>query len=111
MTRPDQEAFRKVLQELKDSIEAELAGGKDDRDRIRPDNAIGRLTRMEAIQAQQISAAGAARLRKRLQQIERAFKAIDDGLYGSCVQCGDDIPVGRLEIRPESRLCVTCAVR
>lgn len=109
MTPNEQRAFKPLLEELRASIEAQLAGGSGADDSIRPDNAIGRLTRMEAIQAQSISSAGKARLRKRLPQIERALKAIEEGTYGTCVSCGEDIPAGRLEIRPESRRCVACA--
>jgi len=109
MTPIDQRAFKPVLEKLRASIDAQLKGDSGADESIRPDNAIGRLTRMEAIQAQSISAAGKARLRKRLPQIDRALKAIEEGTYGTCVSCGEDIPSGRLEIRPESRLCVGCA--
>lgn len=111
MTPDKQGNFKPVLEALKAEIEAELTGGPEKGAHIRPDNAIGRLTRMEAIQAQSISEAGKARLRKRLPQIDRALKAVDEGTYGTCVRCGGAIPAGRLEIRPESRLCVGCAAR
>jgi len=78
---------------------------------IVPDNAIGRLTRMEAIQSQAMSAAGKERMRKRIEAIRRALKAIDEGTYGTCVRCGASIPAGRLEIVPEVRVCVPCAQR
>lgn len=109
MTLSDQQAFKSVLESLRSEIEMQLQGSSAADDSIRPDNAIGRLTRMEAIQAQSISAAGKARLRKRLPQIERALKAIGEGTYGTCTSCGSDIQKGRLEFRPESRRCVACA--
>lgn len=109
MTPSEQQGFKPLLESLRAEIELQLSDQVASDDSIRPDNAIGRLTRMEAIQAQSISAAGKARLRKRLPQIERALKAIEEGTYGTCVSCGDDIQKGRLEIRPESRRCVACA--
>lgn len=111
MSPSEQSAFKPVLEQLRSEIEKQLSGQSASDDSIKPDNAIGRLTRMEAIQAQSISAAGKARLKKRLPQIERALKAIDDGTYGTCSSCGNGIQSGRLEIRPESRLCVNCARR
>jgi len=78
---------------------------------ISPDNAIGRLTRMEAIQAQSISEAGKGRQKKRLALVERALKAVEDGSYGLCALCGEKIQTGRLKIRPESRVCMRCAPR
>jgi DnaK suppressor protein len=63
--------------------------------------AIGRLTdvgvadRLEAIQA----------------RIERALAKIAEGSYGTCDDCGAEIPAGRLRSVPESVLCVSCASR
>lgn len=109
VTSTDQQAFKPILEALRLEIEDQLSDRPASDDSIRPDNAIGRLTRMEAIQAQSISAAGKARLRKRLPQIARALEAIQEGTYGTCTSCGSDIQRGRLEIRPESRRCVACA--
>ena len=78
-------------------------------DSITVDNAMGRVTRMEAIQAQSMDQEGRRRQKVRLQMIERALERIDDGSYGKCVRCGSEIPQGRLEIMPESALCVQCA--
>lgn len=42
-------------------------------------------------------------------RIVRALEKIEDGSYGACDSCGEEIPAGRLRIAPESALCVTCA--
>jgi len=39
----------------------------------------------------------------------RALERIEDGSYGECVRCGNDIAAGRLEARPEAALCIECA--
>jgi YteA family regulatory protein len=44
----------------------------------------------------------------RLQEIDRALRAIDDGSYGVCAACGHDIPVERLDAYPLTTLCVEC---
>ena len=41
-------------------------------------------------------------------EIDAAVAAIDDGSYGTCAVCGQEIPAARLEARPSSRLCVGC---
>lgn len=41
--------------------------------------------------------------------IDRVLAKIDDGSYGSCDRCGNPIPIERLEARPTSSLCVSCA--
>ena len=111
MTPSDLDRFRELLSDLDREIRVELDRESAADRGIAPDNAIGRLTRMEAIQAQSISNAGKSRQGKRLLMIKSALEAIDNGSYGTCVSCRDTIPAGRLEIRPESRLCVQCASR
>ncbi|PIQ63750.1 MAG: hypothetical protein COV99_01595 [Bacteroidetes bacterium CG12_big_fil_rev_8_21_14_0_65_60_17] len=103
--------FRKILLSLHGSLSREVKEATSADSSITPDNAIGRLTRMEAIQSQAMSVAGKERMKKRIQAIERALTAIDDGTYGTCVRCGEPIPSGRLEVMPESRVCVPCAQR
>ena len=41
-------------------------------------------------------------------QIRAALKRIEDGTYGICVQCGEDIPEKRLELLPHTPLCTAC---
>jgi len=43
--------------------------------------------------------------------IDAALKRIDDGTYGTCVGCGSEIPLGRLEAHPTAALCIDCKRR
>lgn len=49
--------------------------------------------------------------RERLSHIDAALGRMDAGQYGTCVECGQDIPVARLEARPSSVRCVECAAK
>ncbi len=49
--------------------------------------------------------------RSRLQQIDEALQRMDQGGYGVCVECGQEISAARLEARPLSIRCVDCAAR
>jgi RNA polymerase-binding protein DksA len=46
-----------------------------------------------------------------LVDIDAALKRIDDGTYGTCVGCGNEIPLGRLEAHPTASLCIDCKRR
>ncbi len=46
--------------------------------------------------------------RKRINEIEAALKRIEQGEYGICEECGDDIPEARLRLFPAAEFCVTC---
>lgn len=72
------------------------------------DNAIGRLTRMDAIQVQAMSEMSRSQLQVRLQQIEAALAAFDAGRYGFCNRCKETIDVERLLALPEAPLCLAC---
>lgn len=47
-----------------------------------------------------------AKLLDLLAEVERALAKLDDGTYGSCDVCGDDIGDGRLEARPWATRCL-----
>ena len=78
---------------------------------VAPDNAIGRLTRMEAINAKAVSEASLANARGRLSKLKGALSRLDsgDGAFGICRECEESIPEGRIRLMPESVLCVQCA--
>jgi RNA polymerase-binding transcription factor len=46
-----------------------------------------------------------------LSAIDAALKRIDDGTYGTCVSCGDEIRRERLEASPWASLCIDCKRR
>jgi DnaK suppressor protein len=48
------------------------------------------------------------REREKLRNIEEALERFDEGEYGICEECGDDIPTGRLKVMPFARYCVRC---
>lgn len=43
-----------------------------------------------------------------LEQVDAALAKLDDGTYGTCENCGNDIGAARMEARPTSTLCVEC---
>ncbi len=76
---------------------------------VSPDNAIGRLTRMEAISSQGISEASLNSSKAKLAKLEKALEKFDFPDFGVCVRCSNSIPHERIMLIPESVLCVRCA--
>lgn len=76
---------------------------------IAPDNAIGRLSRMEAIGAKSINEAALARAKQKLEQLKNVLTDLDDPDFGICIECDEEIPIRRIMLMPASRLCVQCA--
>lgn len=43
-----------------------------------------------------------------IKKIQSALQRIDDGTYGICDECGEEISLSRLKARPVTRLCIKC---
>lgn len=96
------------LQDIRLEIEAQLDASREDARPVDLDEPIGRLTRMDAMQQQNMTQAGRRSLEARLQQIAGALAGVQTGDYGFCRRCDELIGYPRLRARPESRLCVRC---
>ena len=70
---------------------------------------VGRLSRMDAMQAQAMAKASSERRMQMLRRIEAALKRIDDDEYGYCKECNEPINPRRLEFDPTTVLCIDCA--
>ncbi len=72
-------------------------------------NSVGRLSRMDAMQAQAMAQAGQERQQNQLSLISDALERIDDGEFGRCLGCDEFISIARLEIEPTVEDCIHCA--
>ena len=70
---------------------------------------VGRLSRMDAMQAQAMSIEAKRRRENELIRINVALKRIDEGDYGECLECIEHILPARLEFDPSTPLCIHCA--
>lgn len=104
----DTAAWRSRLLELRASLQQQLEQSRDAAKPVDLGESIGRLTRMDALQQQQMALATRDRLRRRLQAISAAIARIEAGTFGECVECGEEIELRRLEARPESFFCLSC---
>ncbi|HEA26618.1 MAG TPA: TraR/DksA family transcriptional regulator [Ectothiorhodospiraceae bacterium] len=72
---------------------------------------VGRLSRMDALQAQSMSQESQRRNEQQLLDIEKALKRIDNDEFGDCFECGEMISPQRLELNPTATLCIECATK
>lgn len=78
---------------------------------IAPDDAIGRVSRMDAINNKSVNEAALRQSESKLKKLKETIQRIDDKDFGICVKCHQSIPVGRIVLMPESRMCARCAGR
>ena len=70
--------------------------------------SVGRVSRIDAIQQQQMAIANQQQTSDMLNGIELALHRIDDDSYGDCLECGEPIAYARLQAQPFARLCIDC---
>lgn len=76
---------------------------------VSPDNAIGRISRMDAIGNKSVNDASLRNAKSRLTKLKYALAHLDEPGFGICSECDHEIPLARVMVMPESILCVQCA--
>ncbi len=103
----DIEYFKKRLLRLKQELQALLELSQDASSPVVLDQtSVGRLSRMDAMQAQAMAQETERRRHAEIQKIEAALKRMDEGEYGYCIKTGEEIPIQRLELDPAAATIV-----
>ncbi len=107
---PDREAARARLTARRDELNKLSSISAEDRNAVELDQqSVGRLSRMDAMQRQAMAQAQERARAVELARLEQAMRRLEDGEYGWCATCGDQIAAARLEVDPAAAVCVECA--
>ena len=110
MVNHEVEKLRERLQALRLQLGEELRAGLEAGATVQLDQSrVGRLSRMDAMQAQAMSQEVSRPLQTPLRQIESALARLQAGEYGYCNECGELIDPRRLEIDLLATRCISCA--
>lgn len=114
MNEPTDSELAERYQPLLVSKAAELRASSEqtsaDRRPVELDQqSVGRLSRMDAMQQQAMSAAQESRRRARIVAIDAALRRLAQGEFGWCSECGEFIGIERLDLDPTLMRCVDCA--
>ena len=108
----DTEYFREKLLRLRDELQEIEQTGNEAAQTVELDQSrVGRLSRMDALQAQAMSIESVRRRNIKMQRIDAALKRIDKDEFGLCIKCEEEINPRRLEVDPAAPLCIDCAKR
>ena len=106
----DEKKMQQLLLERKQELEASIAAQHQDNSPKELDQArIGRLSRMDALQQQAMGKAAENLARIELQRIQTALERLDEGEYGFCILCEEEIALKRLLFDPSLLTCIECA--
>ena len=108
MLLEDQKKLKKIMKDEIKTLQKNIIALKQATQPIPPDNAIGRLTRMDAINTKNINAANLRNTKLKLTRLEQALRQVEHPDFGYCVVCEEAIPLKRLLLMPESTMCVKC---
>jgi len=110
-----EEKYRSALKEkIKEAIEAaqvSLDKLEDMTQPIGPENSIGRVSRMDAINNKGVGDAAKRSKQRQLMKLQKALEYIDKPQFGYCTHCGNANKIKRWIYMPESDRCVRCADR
>jgi len=104
-----EETKQLILDEI-GKTETRIIGYKEMTQPIGPDNAIGRVSRMDAIVNSSVVEATLRQAEAKLEGLKTALAKAGSPDFGICAKCKKEIPVRRILIRPESPYCVNCSV-
>lgn len=96
-----------MLREL-DALDVEILALEGMTRPVSPDRAIGRLSRLEAMNEKGVNEAALRSARVRAARIRTALPRLHEEDFGLCTRCDEAIPFARLKTMPGTRLCVRC---
>ena len=102
------EVKKRILHELEKTRES-IEDYKESTKPISPENAIGRISRMDAINNKSVVEAALRKSQEKFNKLKLVLDKVEDPDFGKCIQCGIEIPIGRILLMPQSRKCVRCA--
>ncbi len=109
MTQGEREQFRAKLTAMQDEISAISDSAAQDLKPVMLDQtSVGRVSRVDAMQLQQMSQETARRRQQLLVKIEGALRRIESGRFGLCFLCGVEIDLRRLGADPTITRCRDC---
>ncbi len=102
---------KKLVSLREELLSIEKAGDEAARPVELDQSRVGRLSRMDAMQSQAMSAEAKRRRENKIRLVDAALKRIEAGGYGLCLECDEEIAAKRLEFDPSVILCIDCANR
>ena len=112
MTEDKKAEIKSLILDNIDKLKEKIQDLKELTKPIAPENAIGRVSRMDAINNKSVNEAALRNTENKMQDMKLALKRLEDEEdFGLCKKCGQEIVAGRIVLMPESPYCTPCASR
>lgn len=101
--------IRKELEEMRADLDMQI---EEEKENVRAESANPDRTELaHSYDFGQRKSALLDRLEGQRNQVDQALQRLDDGTYGQCTNCGQQIAPGRLKAMPQASLCIECQER
>lgn len=104
----NEELAQKILEEIT-KTEMLISEYQEMTKPVTPDVAIGRISRMDAINNKAVTESVLRQAQEKLNKLKYVLSKVGSEVFGICLKCKTKIPLGRILIKPESLYCVNCA--
>ncbi|MEX0617775.1 MAG: TraR/DksA family transcriptional regulator [Pseudohongiellaceae bacterium] len=109
MEKSEAEQYRQRLLDLRVELERIQESSKNASATVELDQtSVGRLSRMDAMQVQQMAKATERRRQHQIDRIEGALRRISAGDFGYCYVCEGEIEAKRISADPTITRCMKC---
>ena len=109
MTKEEKEKIKEMITKNIIRAEQKIVNYEEMTQPIKPENSLGRLSRMDAINNKSVVEAALRRAKEDLAALKSALENIHKEDFGLCKSCDKAIPLGRIVLKPGSPYCVNCA--
>jgi len=109
LSEEQRQEIARALELAMEDAEASITAFREMSAPVSPENAIGRVSRMDAIQNKSVVEAALRKAEEKKEALLQMQKRLGDQDFGLCRRCGRPIPVKRLILMPQSPHCVRCA--
>ena len=109
LTQSQIDELQGLLKELKQTLESHMTQTRSDTNPVTLDQqSVGRVSRIDAIQQQQMAIASHEQASQQLKQVELALQRVEAEEYGLCLACAEPAMFARLQAQPGAELCLEC---
>ena len=111
MTKEERQKIEELIKQKIEKLKIKIAGYEDMSAPVTPENSIGRISRMDAINNKSVFEASLRKAKTELGALQKALFVIDSDDFGICKSCKNEIQWQRILIKPDSPYCIHCAKR
>ena len=111
MTREERKQLKQKIKDHITQVKADIIEIEKMTQPVKPENSLGRISRMDAINNKSVAEASLRNKKAKLTKLNVAFVKVDEEGFGYCQMCKNQIQPLRLMFMPESSRCVRCAAR